>query len=61
MVPAVFEMPTSGLKDQRLVPMFTSRLASYWLQGAGHAQARADRPPSCRHARNSVSASAGAP
>jgi len=32
--PHAFDAPISGFNDQRLVPMLTRRVGSYWLAGA---------------------------
>ena len=58
--PSAFETPSSGLKDQRLVPRFTARLESYWPIGAVTAKL-APMIRSCRYASNSFRVSAGAP
>jgi hypothetical protein len=58
--PTAFETPTSGLNDQRLVPMLTSLVLSYWPQGTV-TRKLAPTIRSCSQPANSFSVSEGAP
>ena len=53
-------MPISGLNAQRLVPMLTSLVLSYWLHG-GDTRRLTPTIRSCSQSANSFAVNAGAP